>query len=179
MPIVPDTKDWTWVLTRPCPECGLDLSGVAPGDVAALMAANAEEWRAVLAEDEEHVRTRPSDDVWSPLEYACHVRDVHRVFDARFQRALAEDDPLFENWDQDATAVAADYASSDPATVAAELADAAGRLVGTLSEVEGADWERPCRRSDGASFTVASLALYLAHDPVHHLVDVRRSEAAR
>jgi hypothetical protein len=22
--IVPDTKDWTWVLDRPCPECGLD-----------------------------------------------------------------------------------------------------------------------------------------------------------
>ena len=24
MTIVPDTKDWTWVLQRPCPECGLD-----------------------------------------------------------------------------------------------------------------------------------------------------------
>jgi hypothetical protein len=22
--IIPDTKDWTWVLDRPCPECGLD-----------------------------------------------------------------------------------------------------------------------------------------------------------
>lgn len=21
--IVPDTKDWTWVLERPCPECGV------------------------------------------------------------------------------------------------------------------------------------------------------------
>jgi hypothetical protein len=24
MTIVPDTKDWTWVLRRPCPECGFD-----------------------------------------------------------------------------------------------------------------------------------------------------------
>jgi hypothetical protein len=24
MTIEPDTKDWTWVLRRPCLECGLD-----------------------------------------------------------------------------------------------------------------------------------------------------------
>ena len=24
MPIVPDDKNWTWVLERPCPECGFD-----------------------------------------------------------------------------------------------------------------------------------------------------------
>ena len=27
--IVPDTKDWTWVLERPCPECGLNAHGFA------------------------------------------------------------------------------------------------------------------------------------------------------
>lgn len=24
MAIEPDTKDWTWVLDRPCPECGFE-----------------------------------------------------------------------------------------------------------------------------------------------------------
>ena len=24
--IEPDTKDWTWVLDRPCPECGFEAS---------------------------------------------------------------------------------------------------------------------------------------------------------
>ena len=24
MSITPDTKDWTWVLERPCPECGFE-----------------------------------------------------------------------------------------------------------------------------------------------------------
>ena len=28
MPIVPDDKDWTWVLERPCPECGFDASAL-------------------------------------------------------------------------------------------------------------------------------------------------------
>src|SRR6187551_2418321 len=38
----------------------------------------------------------PTPQVWSPLEYACHVRDVHRVFGERVQMMLAVDDPLFE-----------------------------------------------------------------------------------
>ena len=30
----PDTKDWTWVLDRPCPDCGFDASSVSASDVA-------------------------------------------------------------------------------------------------------------------------------------------------
>ena len=37
MPIVPDDKDWTWVLLRPCPECGFDASTLAPEDIAPLL----------------------------------------------------------------------------------------------------------------------------------------------
>ena len=29
MAIIPDTKNWTWVLERPCPECGFDLEPAA------------------------------------------------------------------------------------------------------------------------------------------------------
>ncbi|HEX6658909.1 MAG TPA: hypothetical protein VF065_12545 [Ilumatobacter sp.] len=28
MAIVPDDKNWTWVLERPCPDCGLETSTV-------------------------------------------------------------------------------------------------------------------------------------------------------
>ena len=63
--------------------------------------------------------------VWSPLEYACHVRDVHRVFGERVRLMLAEDDPLFANWDQDETALAERYGEQDPAAVADELVEAA------------------------------------------------------
>ena len=40
MPIVPDDKDWTWVLQRPCPECGFDASALAPEGVAPLLRAD-------------------------------------------------------------------------------------------------------------------------------------------
>ena len=34
MTIQPDDKDWTWVLDRRCPECGLDVSDYAISHLA-------------------------------------------------------------------------------------------------------------------------------------------------
>ncbi len=171
MAITPDTKDWTWVLDRRCPECGLDAGRVDPGEVPAMLRANAAAWQSVLTGAEDP-RPRPREDVWSPLEYGCHVRDVFRIFDQRLALMLGTDDPLFPNWDQDATAVADRYEEQDPATVAAELLDAAQTLAGRFDSVTGSDWDRTGSRSDGARFTVTSFARYFIHDPVHHLHDV-------
>jgi hypothetical protein len=168
--VVPDTKDWTWVLSRPCPDCGLDASAVAGADVGAMTRANAAAWQQVLQRPD--VRDRPAPGVWSPLEYACHVRDVHRRFDGRLAQMLTEDDPLWENWDQDETAVRGRYGEQQPATVARELAEAAGVVASRFDAVTGPQWERTARRSDGASFTTLSFGRYFVHDWVHHLHDV-------
>jgi hypothetical protein len=170
--VVPDGKDWTWVLQRPCPECGQDTRTIDPADVAGLVRANAEEWADVLRDA--GVRVRPQPGRWSPLEYACHVRDVFRLYDQRLERMVTEDDPLYPDWDQDATAVEDRYSEQRPATVAAELREAAAALAMRFDRVGGEQWQRPGRRSDGARFTVATFARYLVHDAVHHLHDVRR-----
>ena len=172
MSIVPDAKDWTWVLQRPCPECGFDAGAVARDQIADLIRRNAESWRQLLANDPpSRLRRRPNSATWSPLEYACHVRDVFVLFDTRLGLMLRTDDPLYPNWDQDATAVQQNYRGQDPATVAADLVRAASRLADHLDAVAGPGWLRPGRRSDGAAFTVESFARYLLHDPVHHLHD--------
>lgn len=168
--ITPDTKDWTWVLDRPCPECGFAAGEVAAPDVATMLRENATGWRRVLARPD--VAERPASDRWSPLEYGCHVRDVHRLYLERLELMLTEDDPLFPDWDQDATAVEDRYDRQDPVVVADELADAADRLAHAFDGVSGEQWSRPGRRSDGASFTIDSFSRYLLHDPVHHLWDV-------
>ena len=80
--------------------------------------------------------------MWSPLEYACHVRDVFRLFDHRLGLMLTEDDPLFANWDQDETAVSERYGEQDPAVVAAELAAAAEAIATSFAAVDGEQWER-------------------------------------
>src|SRR4051812_18303438 len=93
----PDDKDWTWVLHRPCPECGYDAESMpfeqVPAAVESVVAAFADRLTRPDAD------RRPEPDVWSPAEYACHVRDVCRIFTVRLHRLLTEDDPVFANWD--------------------------------------------------------------------------------
>lgn len=173
-PVPPDDKDWTWVLERACPECGLDTGSFPHDEVGAMLRANAAEWIALLRGDAAVLRRRPSPEVWSVLEYAAHVRDVFRIYDERLARMLDEDGPLYANWDQDATAVGDRYDTSDPAVVADEIDEAAARLADRFDSVSGDGWNRTGHRSDGASFTVDSFARYFIHDPIHHLYDVAR-----
>ncbi len=171
MSIEPDTKDWTWVLQRRCPECGFDASTVSVPEAADLVRDNAARWPAVLGRQD--ARQRPSPDRWSPLEYGCHVRDVFRLFDRRLHLMLDDDDPLFANWDQDEAALADRYAEQDPAVVSDQLLAAAEAMAASLDAVRPDQLGRCGRRSDGARFTVETFARYLIHDPVHHLWDVR------
>jgi hypothetical protein len=120
----------------------------------------------------QNVLARPNPSTWSTLEYGCHARDVFRIFDGRLSRMLHEDDPLFDNWDQDESAVAGRYGEQLPGTVADELEEAGNALADRFDQVGPDDWGRPGRRSDGATFTVDSLSRYLLHDVVHHLYDV-------
>src|SRR5215472_7045673 len=98
-----DTKDWTWVLERPCPECGFEAGAVPIDSISGLVRGNAATWVGLL-KDGVIGPARPDPASWSALEYACHVRDVYRRYDRRIELMLSEEDPLFPNWDQDATA---------------------------------------------------------------------------
>ena len=173
MAIEPDTKNWTWVIESACPDCGFDGAAVTIRDVPHLIDANTAGWPEQLRRAD--VRQRPDDATWSPLEYGAHVRDVHRKMTERLELMLAEDDPLFPNWDQDATAVAEQYGEQDPATVAEDLRAAARRAAQAFAGVREDQLARTGRRTDGSGFTVATLAVYYAHDPVHHLWDVRHA----
>lgn len=170
MTITPDKKDWTWVLDRPCPECGLDTSAFRPTEVPAMLRANTEAWQRVLARPDAAVRPNPT--TWSPLEYGAHVRDVCLLYARRLRLMLTQDAPRFPDWHQDQTAVENRYAEQDPATVAAELHEAAAQLADRFAEVADDQWDRTGARSDGAHFTVATFARYFIHDPMHHLHDV-------
>ncbi len=170
MPIEPDVKDWTWVITERCPECGFDGDAVDAVELADLFRANAAGWPAVL--ERADATQRPDDHTWSPVEYACHVRDVHRIFGERLKLMLSEDNPEFQNWDQDATAVEDNYGSQDPLMVVVELVAAADAVATTYASVSGDQWQRPGRRSNGSVFTVDTIGRYHLHDVVHHLHDV-------
>ena len=173
MPITPDTKDWTWVLDRPCPECGFVSQDHPREKIGETIRQNGAAWTPILERPD--ARIRNSDDRWSDLEYGCHVRDVYRIFGERLALMLEQDDPTFQNWDQDQTAVDDDYQSQDPLSVRTQLVAAANALADRFDSVEGDQWERPGTRSNGSRFTVATLGIYGLHDPIHHLWDVSTS----
>jgi hypothetical protein len=169
--ISPDTNDFTWVLERPCPECGFDARAHPVHQMPTLLRQNAATWAELEAQG--RIRAgRPDPLSWSSLEYACHVRDALGCLEGRVTMMLAEDDPEFAYWDQDATAEEEHYDRQDPAVVVAELAVAAHALAGLVAGLSEADGRRAGRRSDGAPFTVASISIYALHEAVHHLSDV-------
>ena len=168
--IEPDDKDWTWVLQQACPDCGFDAGTVPVPQVAELLRANASRCPRVL--ERAAVRARPRQGVSSPLEYGCHVRDVCRLFESRLKLMLSEVDPRFENWDQDATAIADAYGAQDPSLVSSGLAAAAESAAAAFDQVGEGDWQRMGRRSNGSVFTVETLGQYFLHDLTHHLHDV-------
>ena len=77
MTITPDTKDWTWVLDRPCPQCGLVAADVPVTGCRRRCATtpprSPRRWAGADVRDPAARRPGRS------LEYACHVRDVHRA----------------------------------------------------------------------------------------------------
>lgn len=175
MPIEPDAKDWTWVLERPCHDCGFDPASVSVIGLGERIRELAAAWPPLLARPD--ATLRPTGDQWSALEYGCHVRDVFRLYTYRLGLMLDQDGPHFPNWDQDATAVAERYDLQDPATVAAELLAAAAENADLWDTVTPDQHARTGVRSDGAAFTIATFGTYFVHDPIHHLDDVARGNA--
>lgn len=168
--IVPDRKDWTWTLERTCSQCGMDASSIPAADLASRVTTSTAPWSQVLTRCD--VRRRPGPATWSPLEYACHVRDGCVLFTQRITTMLTDDHPAFANWDQDGTAIEDRYAEQDPPVVAAALAGAAADLAAVCARVSSEQWELTGHRSDGSQFTVLSLGRYGLHDLAHHLWDV-------
>ncbi len=173
----PDTKDWTWTLTRRCEQCGLAAGEIGVDEIAIRAELAAGEWIQILTASPA-VNVRPEPGVWSPLEYGAHVRDVYRLFDARLALMLLQDEPTFADWDQDETALTERYPEADPDEVADELELAAEVLAARLQGLTPAQLERRGRRSDGAEFTVRTFAQYFLHDVIHHLYDVTGQQDA-
>jgi hypothetical protein len=172
MTITPETQDWTWTIGKACPDCGYDGPSVDVLKTGDAIRALIDPFCAALAKP--NASTRPDEQTWAPVEYACHVRDVFRLYEYRLGLMLNEDNPTYPNWDQDATAIEERYDLQDPSTVATELAEAGNSLANAFDLVTGDQWQRTGVRSDNKNFTVATFATYMVHDPFHHLWDITR-----
>ena len=135
----------------------------------------------------QHV-TRPAPDVWSPVEYACHVRDVHRLYDERLAMMLAEDGPEYPNWDQDETAIEQRYSEQDPADVSPSCRRGAEQIAGSFEAVSATSGTAPAdaatarsSRSTRSRATTSTTSCTTSHDvsPWTAVCRTRRRAASR
>ena len=120
-------------------------------------------------------RRRPGPAVWSPLEYACHLRDVLITQRERVVRALVEESPAFPPMHRDERAELTRYAAEARDRVVIQLRIAAEMISWTLASLDDRQWERPCIYNfpEVASRTVGWVGQHTLHEAVHHLADVR------
>lgn len=84
--------------------CCADDGAPHPATATAVRTAEASwRWQRVLAGS--GAVQRPEPRVWSPTEYACHVRDMLSLLGSRVELMLETENPSFSNWDQNQVAV--------------------------------------------------------------------------
>lgn len=159
-----------------CQECGFVYENVRRDDIARDLRALSARYGAVLAEHDNLLRAHPLPDVWSALEYACHMRDVYRVQRERVLLALAEEQPAFASMRRDERVVEELYNEQQPAEVALEIGEAADSLAGMLESLDDNGWNRtgiynyPERRVR----TIEWIGRHTVHEGEHHLEDTDR-----
>lgn len=160
-----------------CEECGYayDLAAATrAGDhirvgVAELAGLLTTTGRRALAR-----RTTP--ELWSPLEYACHVRDMLLTQRERVLLARRIDVPETVPMGREERVAHEGYAEQDPIEVAEELRIAARLLANVLGRLDNAAWERRLvyKWPDRTERTLRWMAAHTLHDVHHHLLDARR-----
>jgi S-DNA-T family DNA segregation ATPase FtsK/SpoIIIE len=125
------------------------------------------EWHGLL-------RTRPAADVWSALEYTCHVRDVFLVQRDRLYTAMVEDTPVFPPMYRDHRVTLARYNAQDPEEVAEQLATAACLIAQAFAALGPVQLQRRCLYNFPAPTERSLLWVgqHAVHEGEHHLRDV-------
>lgn len=165
--------------TGRCPECGFDWEGPL-GDLAERLRAIPRHLEdALSACDETALRTRNEPLVWSPLEYAGHIRDVMTWYEERIRRVLFEERPQLTALAWSQVTERRQYHDEMTRAILAGVAEAAMSLSDLMRSLTSEQWSRVGVGSEGDERDVAILARRAMHEAVHHLMDVRRETVGR
>jgi DinB superfamily len=157
-----------------CRACGLayaDLDvATAPAQLTELLDAFE---RAVRAVPVGVLGQRPEPSVWSPAEYACHVRDVIMVYTVRLHRARREERPALEPMYNDLRACRFGYRDADVPAILIQTKAAAQGLSAEIDRLRPEDWSRTVTRLPGEERTARWLVRQALHEVHHHTADIR------
>ena len=157
-----------------CAQCGFDYRSVVPAEVPSALVSAGESFRkGLLAGRGEMLRRRPEPDVWSGLEYACHMRDVLLIQRERLYLALVEDTPSFARLHRDERAELAHYNRQEAGAVAEQVVMAAHLAGAAFGDLDEGQWRRRLVYNwpDSRESDVLWLAAHTVHEGKHHLGD--------
>jgi hypothetical protein len=157
-----------------CEECGFVYDELPEQQISRALRMLPSQFGTVLAIDDAVLRAHPRPGMWSPLEYACHVRDLLEVQRERIERALLEDEPTFEPMGREERVTRDRYNEQDPVEVeqaltlnARALADLFDRLTPEqLARTAIYNYPEPRPR------TVGWIGRHTVHEARHHLRDI-------
>jgi hypothetical protein len=156
-----------------CAVCHVSYPEAAVEDAVSRLALYPDRARRELSGlDRDQMRRRPAANVWSGMEYLCHVRDVFVTATIRLYRSQTEETPAIEPMFNDLRAARFSYDKRDLDAVLAELADNAEGFLEEVARVSGVGWERRIRRLPGEYRTARWLVLQTWHEAEHHLRDI-------
>ena len=178
------SREWQLTNQQPpvdgyCEQCGFSYdTGTLQGTVTLLIRQSADcsmaLTKAAAGPDANVVRLRPEPDVWSAIEYACHVRDVLEVQRHRIAQCLAEDRPVYAPMDRTGRVKQEKYENQDPMEVAAALMrfarefGAAARVLQPQELGKLGLYNYPVR----APRTLGWVIRHTAHEIQHHRQDI-------
>ncbi len=163
-----------------CRECEFVFADVSPSILPGEIRSHAEQLAALLRSEEwaTSLVRRPQADVWSPLEYAAHVRDVWLNLRERVLLARVEDTPTFAPVHREERVLLARYNEQRAEDVAMQLVVAGELLAWLFDDVPTQDLNR-CGVYGGQDRTVLWIGRQALHEARHHLQDCRHGLAAQ
>jgi hypothetical protein len=162
-----------------CDECGFEYDLTEAPAAGAAIVQCVGVFAVMLSDRAVDLRTRRQPQTWSPLEYACHLRDVLLVQRERVLAARRSDRPSVDPMGRDERVEHDGYADQDAVAVARQLTDAAYLFANVLSRLGPNDWEKTVMYNYPTLFerSLRWVAVHTMHEVRHHLVDVRRQLA--
>ena len=133
-------------------------------------------WSCCLGPDPaQDLRTRPAPDVWSAIEYSCHVRDVLLIQRDRVILALVERLPSFPRMYRDERVSLTGYQQEPLQDLLAELDVATNLFAKVFDRLSTEQMSRQCIYNfpEPTERDIAWLGRHTVHEATHHLGDIR------
>jgi hypothetical protein len=162
-----------------CPECGFEYYEDEASAAGSAIVVGCHRMAEALESLAGRAAGRHEPDTWSPLEYACHVRDVLLVQRERVILARWTDTPSLAPMGRDQRVEFDGYSTQDPGDVARQLRDAALLFANVLSRLDDEAWARTLTYNfpDSRERSLRWVAVHTRHEIVHHRGDIERQLA--